>query len=76
MLQERVCRQGAPGVLSETSLTHEAYKILLKHCPASGPLLLEALNMVSAMAYFPGTPDVQPLLLSAIVACVMEARTA
>lgn len=75
-LQERVCRQGLQGELSEITLTQDAYQTVLLHCPASGPILLEALNMVIAMSYFPSASDMQPLLLSAIVACVMEARAA
>lgn len=73
-MQEKVCRQGLGGG-TEIALSRDAYNIVLNHCPNSGPLLLEALNLVSAMAYFPSTPDVQSLFLSAIVACVMEART-
>eukprot|EP00892_Ulva_mutabilis_P004996 jgi/Ulvmu1/2869/UM146_0011.1 len=74
-LLEKCCRQGLQSAISEATISPEDYDTILKHCPASGPLLLDALNMASAMAYFAGNPDIQPIMLSAIVACVMEARS-
>lgn len=55
-------------------MTIEDYDVVAKHCPGSAPVLRDALSLNSAVAYVTEAPDSRQLVMSAISACVLEAR--
>lgn len=71
-LQEKL----VPGNNSSATanMTVDDYQVVAKFCPGSAPVLRDALSLYSAMAYVPESPDLRQLVMSAISACVLEAR--
>jgi hypothetical protein len=56
------------------NMTLDDYEVVAKFCPGTAPVLRDALSLYTAMAYVPESPDLRRLVMSAISACVLEAR--
>jgi hypothetical protein len=51
----------------------EAFRVVAQQCPTCLPILRDALDLQSSMAYFSEAPANTRLLLSSLTLCVLEA---